>query len=106
MDICREYWNDFDHSYYRRHNFVYPTADGFVPTIAWDGYREALDDVRYATALRQAVDRAKKKNPDPKLVEKAERLLRDIAEKSATIDLELARKEIIQLILELDSRGR
>jgi hypothetical protein len=39
-------------------------------------------------------------------VEKAERLLRDIAEKSATIDLELARKEIIQLILELDPQVR
>jgi hypothetical protein len=106
IDVLRESWNDFDHEYYRRHNFVYPTAEGFVPTIAWDGYREALDDVRYATALRQAMDRAKKNNPDAKLVEKAGRLLHDIAEKSATIDLELARKEIIQLILELDSRGR
>ncbi|NUQ00686.1 MAG: hypothetical protein HUU35_12615, partial [Armatimonadetes bacterium] len=48
-------WNDFDNTHYRDHNFTYPTVDGVVGTIAWEGFREGVDDVRYATALEQAI---------------------------------------------------
>jgi hypothetical protein len=48
-------WNDFDDTRYRDHNFTYPTVDGVVGTIQWEGFREAVDDVRYVTTLEQAI---------------------------------------------------
>ncbi len=44
-------WNDFDHEEYRDHVFAYPTSDGVVDTIQWEGFREAVDDIRYLTTL-------------------------------------------------------
>ncbi|MHB8533847.1 MAG: hypothetical protein ACYDBW_00160 [Sulfuricaulis sp.] len=44
-------WNDFDDPVYRDHVFAYPTSNGVVDTIEWDGLREGIDDVRYATTL-------------------------------------------------------
>jgi len=40
-------WNDFDNERYRDHVFAYPTTDGVIDTIQWEGFREAVDDVRY-----------------------------------------------------------
>lgn len=48
-------WNDFDSSNYRDHNFTYPTVNGVVGTLAWEGFREAVDDVRYVTTLEAAI---------------------------------------------------
>ena len=44
-------WNDIDAPKYRDHNLTYPTADGVIDTLAWEGFREAADDVRYLTTL-------------------------------------------------------
>lgn len=49
-------WNDFDHEVYRDHNFTYPVSDGVIDTIAWEGFREAVDDVRYITTLERFTD--------------------------------------------------
>jgi hypothetical protein len=51
-------WNDVDHPVYRDHNMTYPTADGIIPTLAWEGFREARDDVRYLATLQEALDSA------------------------------------------------
>ncbi len=51
-------WNDFDHGHYRDHNFTYPTVNGVVGTIQWEGFREGVDDVRYVTTLEQAIEAA------------------------------------------------
>lgn len=48
-------WNDFDHATYRDHVFAYPTANGVIDTIAWEGFREAVDDVRYISTLENMV---------------------------------------------------
>lgn len=48
-------WNDFDSVHYRDHNFTYPTVNGVVGTIQWEGFREAVDDVRYVTTLEDAI---------------------------------------------------
>ena len=42
-----------DHPKYRDHNLTYPTADGVIDTLAWEGFREAVDDVRYLTTLEK-----------------------------------------------------
>jgi len=45
-------WNDFNNtSIYRNHVFAYPTTDGVIDTVQWEGFREAVDDVRYLTTL-------------------------------------------------------
>ena len=51
-------WNDFDDQTYRDHNFTYPTVNGIVPTVQWEGFREAVNDVRYLTTLSQAIANA------------------------------------------------
>ena len=33
-------------------NFVYGSGNGCVDTLAWEGFREAIDDIRYATLLK------------------------------------------------------
>lgn len=44
-------WNDFDHVTYRDHVFAYPTSSGVIDTVQWEGFREAVDDVRYLATL-------------------------------------------------------
>jgi hypothetical protein len=46
-------WNDNANSYFRAFNFVYPTKTDLIDTIAWEGFREGIDDIRYATKLKQ-----------------------------------------------------
>lgn len=53
-------WNDFDHALYRDHNFTYPTANGVIDTLAWEGFREGVDDVRYVTTLEDILESAPK----------------------------------------------
>ena len=48
-------WNDYSIGRYRQHNFVYPTADGVIDTVQWEGYREGIDDLRYLGTLRHAI---------------------------------------------------
>jgi len=48
-------WNDFDDPTYRDHMFTYPTINGIVGTLAWEGYREAHDDNRYLATLQAAI---------------------------------------------------
>jgi len=54
-------WNDFDDPklVYRDHNFTYPTSEGVIDTVQWEGFREGVDDLRYLAALLKI-------NPDQK----------------------------------------
>lgn len=54
-------WNDFDHPAYRDQNFAYPTVDGLIDTLAWEGYREGMDDIRYVLKLQEEIKRAQRK---------------------------------------------
>jgi len=90
-------WDDFDCGM-RDHNFVYPTADGVVDTVEWAGYREAIDDIRYATTLREAAVTARK-NGKAQLADQAEKWLASIDAEHA--DLDQVRKQMIDWILKL-----
>lgn len=48
-------WNPFDSPVEVDLSFVFGTADGYVDSPAWEGYREAMDDARYETKLRQEI---------------------------------------------------
>ncbi len=45
-------WNDFDNSHIRDHVFAYPTSNGVIDTIQWEGFREGVDDTRYLASLK------------------------------------------------------
>jgi hypothetical protein len=62
MDFAYQYkfgqsvWNDYDDfdpkmPYYRDHVFAYPTTNGVIDTIQWEGFREGVDDTRYVASL-------------------------------------------------------
>lgn len=102
-------WNDVDDPVYRDHNFTYPTADGVVPTLAWEGFREAVDDVRYLTTLELAIAQHGAMYPDR--AGQAQRFLRDLRSmvwsgqkgggkynRSMAIDLDDIRGEIAEHI--------
>ena len=92
-------WNDFDNPRGRDYNFVYPTMDGVIDTVQWEGYREGVDDVRYVTTLEDAIRKAKASG-DPKRVNAAstaERYLEELDVESR--DLDTVRLEMIEHIL-------
>jgi len=96
-------WNDFDHSQYRDHNFVYPTVDGVIDTIAWEGYREGVDDVRYLTTLMQTIKEAKNskdKNMQQR-VAAAEVYINELKQDVEARNPDSVRLEIIDYILKL-----
>ena len=94
-------WNDFDSTIQRDINFVYPTADGVVDTIAFEGYREGYDDIRYATTLKLECQAAKASG-NPKRIAAAKEA-EDFLEKRNVFFENLAetRSLIIKRILEL-----
>lgn len=51
-------WSDPSTGLYKPMNLAYPTSKGPVDTLAWEGFREGIDDMRYATRLMQLADEA------------------------------------------------
>ncbi len=50
-------WNErISTGIYRNPILAYPTQNGQVDTLAYEGLREAIDDIRYITLLRQLLD--------------------------------------------------
>ncbi len=91
-------WNDFD-GYFRDHMFTYPTSNGVIDTIQWEGFREGVDDVKYLTTLINVVRDAKSTGANVEKVEKVERWIRSID--YANADLDEVRAEIVRNILTL-----
>jgi len=61
-------WNDFGDCQYRDHNFTYPTMDGIIGTIQWEGWREGVDDIKYLTTLIDVVQQAGAQGQDTSIV--------------------------------------
>ena len=51
-------WNDFHTSTYRNMNLVQYVRDGIIDTLAWEGIREGIDDIRYATCMLKLAEEA------------------------------------------------
>jgi hypothetical protein len=90
-------WNDFDDKTYRDHNFTYPTANGVIPTIAWEGFREAVDDVRYVTTLEKAIREA----PAARKAEADAAAQWLAALGPATADLDATRAQVVSWVVRL-----
>jgi hypothetical protein len=80
-------WNDYDYPNNRDHLFTYPTSNGVIDTIEWEGFREGVDDTRYAATLIK-----KGKNP-----ESVKTMISDSLSKGE--DPEHIRKNVIDQIL-------
>lgn len=90
-------WNDFDHTVWRDHNFTYPTIDGVIDTIQWEGWREGVNDIRYLTTLLGAIDTAKAQGVDTSA---AESYLANLKVSNLMVtDLDQVRREITNHIL-------
>lgn len=95
-------WNEFGkpgQGY--RINFIYPTREGVVDTLHWEGFREGIDDIRYATKLLQLARAAIATGDVDKryAAKKAMQYLGTLDWRAA--DLNAARLEMINFILEL-----
>ncbi len=96
-------WNDFDNQTYRNHSMTYPTANGVVDTIGWEGFREGIDDVRYITTLETLIKKAKSSGERSAALADAEIFVEKLR-KSQIIersDLDELRKEIVAHITNL-----
>lgn len=96
-------WNEFMGGAFRSFNLVYPTCDGVIDTIAFEGFREGIDDVRYATKLKQEAAKAIASG-DVKAIYTAKKALMWLElfdEKTA--DLNAARMEMIEHILKIQA---
>lgn len=51
-------WNDFHTNTYRNMNLVQYVRDGVIDTLAWEGIREGIDDIRYATCMLKLAEEA------------------------------------------------
>ena len=107
-------WNDFDHPRYRDHVMAYPTINGVIPTIQWEGFREGVDDIRYLSTLIKVINRSKIKSKTDSVfktkIDKAENLLKDIRKKDlnelSPLDFQNIRWEIAHEIMDLQfSKG-
>lgn len=61
--IERDDWTEFfvwKEAFLRGLMIAYPAAEGLIDTLAWEGTREAVDDIRYGTLLKQLAEKARK----------------------------------------------
>lgn len=97
----RQNWLDFWNPYGYRINMIYPTQGGVINTLHWEGFREGIDDIRYATKLKllakEAID-----SGNASAAEEAKKALLWLElddEKNANLDA--TRMEMINYILKL-----
>jgi len=92
-------WNDLDSQQFRDHVFAYPTVDGVIDTVAWEGLREGIDDVRYLSQLKLFVD-----NPPTNATREAKKYGAEVLSRLREIGTttpSLARQEIVGALARL-----
>ena len=93
-------YND-DTTTYKPMVYAYGSYDGVIDTLAWEGFREGIDDIRYATLMTDLARKAQKSS-DIKvryLGGKAMQYLTMLDRKSFNMDA--TRGEMIRYIIEL-----
>jgi hypothetical protein len=94
-------WNDRAWPLYKPMVLAYPISDGLVDTLAWEGFRAGIDDIRYATKLRQLANVAIASG-DLDRVEAGRKVRQWLAMMDgSTADLNTVRLEMIEKIEEL-----
>ncbi len=60
--LFRDNWTEFwvwQEAFLRGLMICYPQSHDIIDTLAWEGLREAVDDIRYGTLLKQLVEKAR-----------------------------------------------
>ena len=92
-------WDDFDTDFQARdHMMTYPAVDGPISTVQWEGWREAVNDVRYLSTYLKLIENAKKEPKARPMALEGERWLREV---DLSGDLDLIRKEMVTRILQI-----
>ncbi len=98
-------YND-DTVVYRPMVFAYGCYSGVIDTIQWEGFREGIDDIRYATALVKLA-RPAAKSQDVNLRYTANKALQYLATfRREADDLDACRAEMTNYILALRGLGK
>ena len=103
-------WGDFcRQDSYKQFNMVYPTIDGVINTLQWEGYREGVDDIKYLTTLFKAIEKANKSKSRKiqKAISEAETYLKQLKDSDINKtrrDLDTTRLEIVNYILKLKEK--
>lgn len=98
-------WNDsaVATQSFRTFNMVYPTKGDLIDTIAWEGFREGIDDIRYATLLKERVRQAEASgNQKARHLGRKALMWLELTDMEKA-DLNAVRMEMINYILELDN---
>lgn len=96
-------WNDFSfRGEYSQFQMVYFTIDGLITTLAWEGVREGLDDIRYLSLLRMRAEAAmKSKDPAVQAEGRRQIVWMDSQDPEAIIDLDAFRREVARRTVEM-----
>ena len=96
-------WSDSSQNLYRPMMFVYGCGSGCVDTLAWEGFREGLDDIRYATLLKTTALKALD-SPKRETRYTARLALKLLADADGDdMDLSALRLEMIDFLLKLEA---
>ena len=99
-------WNDIAAEFYRPMMFVYGCGSGCIDTIQWEAFREAIDDIRYATLLQQLA-RPLANSTDVSARYAAKKALQCLSDLDGDdYDLGATRLEIVRHILALREYGQ
>lgn len=103
FDGRRNRWNDFIwNGQYCQFGIVYFTYDGLISTLAWEGVREGMDDIRYLSLLRMRAEAAmKSSDPKTRALGRKEFLWMDSIDPERVLNLYSFRKEVAQKIITL-----
>lgn len=94
-------WNDFDYAAWRDHCFTYPTTDGVIDTVQWEGFREAVIDMQYLATLQNTIATAKTNNIETSIIDA---WLDNLKTTDLTnVNLDEIRSQIIDYILDLNT---
>ncbi|MCQ2389250.1 MAG: DUF4091 domain-containing protein [Kiritimatiellae bacterium] len=96
-------WNDFSaRSSYSQFVIVYPTFDGLIPSLAWEGVREGLDDIRYLSLLKlRCLAAIAAKDPKIQALGRKHLTWMETREPESIIDLFAFRREVARRAIEL-----
>ena len=89
------------HETYKPMIFAYGCGESVLDTLEWEGFREGLDDIRYATLLKRLAEEANA-SPSIEIQHTGRAVLQFFAELDpAACDMAEVRMEMIRRILEL-----
>ena len=95
-------WNDFHPNTYRNMCLVYYTYDNVIDTLAWEGIREGIDDIRYATLMMTLAKEAAKFGNKTEVFYAGRKALQFMALlREEEADLPAMRMEVIRHIITL-----